>query len=400
MMRDRLPRLDRRSLLRLAAATGGAAALAPLMAPGIAFAQAPTDRRLVLLILRGGMDGLSAVPPVGDPHYAALRPDLRIADPGSPGGALPLDALFGLHPSLDGLMPFYERGELAVLHAIATPYRERSHFDGQNLLENGTTAPFGADDGWLNRAISLFDGSADEAGIAISQALPLIMSGDVSVASWYPTIAPAPDRELLDRLLTIYDDAPLYRDMLQAGIDAQDIAGTESGGRSTTDLARSTANFLAAETGPRVAVMELGGWDTHANQGTDDGALANALGDLNTALTTLADGLSGVWDRTAILAVTEFGRTAAQNGTGGTDHGTASAAFAMGGAVDGGRVIAEWPGLRAGDLFEGRDLAPTQDMHGLFKAALVDHLGLPASAVDKTVFPDSRDIRLPSRLIL
>ncbi len=395
-------RLSRRNLMRAGLGAGSFAALAGLMTPGVAFGQLATDRRLVVMILRGAMDGVSAVPPLGESAYFDLRPDLAIAEPGRENGALALTDFFGLHPALAPLESFWRSGELAIMPAISSPYRERSHFDGQNLLENGTDAPFGAKDGWLNRALGAsgaVDGD-DAGGIAISRTLPLILSGEADSSSFFPSTAPAPNEELLDRLAMIYDDAPLYRDMLQAGREAQDIADGSGGGRSPRALAEITASFLLSDTGPRIAVMESGGWDTHAGQGAGTGALANNFADLAEGLTALADALAPVWRQTTVLVVTEFGRTMAQNGSRGTDHGTGGAAFAVGGAVNGGRIYGEWPGLSSGDLYEGRDLQPTLDMRALFKSALIDHLQIARSRVDNDVFPGSGDIDPIGSLIL
>lgn len=391
-------------------ASGAALMVAGL--PRAVVAKAATDSRLVVAVLRGGMDGLSAVPPHGDRDYRDLRGDLAVAPPGGEDGAVDLDGFFGLHPALKSLHDFYARDQLAVLHAVATPYRDRSHFDGQDLLENGTEKPHAEHTGWLNRALGLLDRNAT-LGLAVGQSVPLILRGPAAVTSWSPARLPEVSPDFLDKVSDLYRDDGVFGPALAAGladqalIDRVDEGGEMSGGAMNGALRRRGAGLVKAVTstvgkllaepdGPRIAVVDVPGWDTHANQ---KGRFAAVLGGLGEGLVNLAQAMGPVWDRTIVLTLTEFGRTAVPNGTGGTDHGTAGAAFVMGGAVRGGRVIADWPGLSRNQLYESRDLAPTLDSRAVCKAILRDHLDLPLDAIDRVVFPDSQDVRPLEELV-
>ncbi|HEV8096025.1 MAG TPA: DUF1501 domain-containing protein [Burkholderiales bacterium] len=374
---------------------GGLAATATL--PRLGLAAVPgSERRLVFVFLRGGLDGLSAVPAYGDPDFVAIRGELAIAPPGTAGGALQLDDFFGLSPYLGEMHKLYEARELAVLHAVASPYRERSHFDGQNLLENGTVKPFGRDAGWLSVALAEAAGAS---GVALGPSIPLLLRGPASVTSWSPSALPTPDPDLLERLAQLYRDDPLLAKPLAAARRAQgmmegnDARAMGGGAQSVTALAKAAGTFLAKPDGPRVATIDFGGWDSHANQIGEYSPLTRNLRLLDRAVTTLKSSLGPVWKHTAVLIVTEFGRTVAINGSRGTDHGTAGAAFVAGGVVRGGRVIADWPGLSDRALHEGRDLRPTLDLRALLKAALVAQLGLGETPLETKVFPESRGLR-------
>ncbi len=378
-----------------------------------------SDARFVCVILRGALDGLAAVPPHGDPDYARLRRELAIAPPGKADGALPLDGVFGLHPALKFMHESYLAKELVVLHAVASPYRERSHFDGQDVLENGTPLAHGTQTGWLNRALAALPKNAvhgREAGVALGQNIPLMMRGPAPVASWSPSVLPNLNEDTLQRIADRYASDPLLSARLADAL-ATDAIAAEAGsagdmgpamsadnapaarfaagngaarrGGSYIETVRTAAGFLRRDDGPAVAVFDTTGWDTHANEGGGQGQLAARLGALDGALRILKEQLGATWRRTAVLVVTEFGRTAATNGTRGTDHGTGAAAFLAGGAVAGGRVVADWPGLAAASLYEGRDLRPTTDLRAVMKGVLADHLGVSPSALDREVFPQS-----------
>lgn len=369
----------------------------------VALADAPTDRRFVVIILRGALDGLAAVPPVGDRDYAGRRGSLAFASAGTGEGALDLDGFFALNPALQPLADMYKARELLVFHAVASPYRARSHFDGQDLLENGTGAPHGAADGWLNRALGLIGADGARIGLAVGQSVPLVLRGKTPVGAWAPRQMPELAEDFLQRLQDLYQSDKVFAPALAEGMDAQarndEVLGDAKGdaiGRGNLGGANAlkgvvanVGKLMAASDGPRVAVMDAGGWDTHANQGLLNGRLAVQLKGLGESLATLKESLGPAWNKTAVAVVTEFGRTVAENGTGGTDHGTGGIAFLLGGAVNGGRVVARWPGLAAGNLFEGRDLAPTLDLRSVLKGALAEHLGLTPSAIERTVFPDS-----------
>lgn len=383
--------VNRRNFLQCA----GSLALGPLL-PRLAFADADTDARFVLVILRGALDGLAAVPAYGDGNYAGRRGALAIDSP-----EFKLDGTFALHPALTHLHERYRAKELIVFHAVASPYRERSHFDGQDLLENGTTGT-SARDGWLNRALPALplakSRSTEQIAMALAQNVPLVMRGEARVNSWAPSRLPETDSDTLQRIADLYATDQYFASRLQSALAADSVAGEGmDGGKNRRDplnaigtVASAAGKFLAADDGPRIGVIEVGGWDTHANQGADQGQLANRLRGLDQGLENLRTALGRVWKDSAMLVVTEFGRTVAVNGTRGTDHGTATCAFLLGGAVAGGRVIADWPGLATSALYEGRDLKPTLDLRSVFKGALAAHLGVAERDLEERVFPDSR----------
>jgi uncharacterized protein (DUF1501 family) len=367
------------------------------------------------VLLRGALDGLSAVPPVGDPDYASLRGQIALAKSGE-GAALPLSGEFGLHPALTFLHSSYQAKELAVLHAIATPYRERSHFDAQNVLESGDLRPHGTDSGWINRAIASLQWKTQEAGVALGANVPLAMRGPAEVASWSPTKIAALDEATLQRVQDLYARDRLLSKRLADALESDAIANEAQSAANPdaepamemkpgvvesaekvkrnynaryAETARAAAGFLKRDDGPRVAMFDTTGWDTHANEGGAQGQLALRLRALDAGLAALKESLGPVWRNTVVLVATEFGRTAAINGTRGTDHGTGAAAFLLGGAVAGGRVIADWPGLSRASLHEGRDLKPTRDLRTVMKGVLRDHLGVSTAALDSNVFPES-----------
>ncbi len=385
---------DRRRLLRAALA---AAALAPAASLALAAPATGGSGRFVLVILRGGMDGLYAVPAVGDPDFAAARGALAQY----PSAPLLLEGPFALHPALASLHEAYGRREALVLHAVGLPYRERSHFDAQNVLEGGGTRPFELDSGWLGRALG-----RDGRGIALATAVPLVLRGPGSPDTWSPSTLPDPSADLVARLERLYGgDAALAEALMRAkslrmdgAMPADANAPDMAGGRRTgtfVPLARRAAEFLAPPSGPRVAVLELGGWDSHANEAAPNGATTQALRTLDAGLAALREGLSsaGVWRDTVVVVASEFGREVAINGTQGSDHGTGGAAFVLGGAIRGGRVLADWPGLSKSNRFEGRDLRITTDLRALLKGVLGDHLQVASSRLDSEVFPDSAGVR-------
>jgi uncharacterized protein (DUF1501 family) len=393
----------------------GAGALAASAAlPTALFAKTGGHARLVVVILRGALDGLAAAPPHGDPHYALLHRELAIAAPDAADGALGLDSLFGLHPALGFLHQRYLGGELIVFHAAASPYRDRSHFDGQNVLENGLARPLGSADGWLNRALASLPRSTQrERAVAVSLNVPLILRGDAPVLSKSPLETPGIDEELLARLADLYAKDDWFSARLSEAVQSErlvDAGGAiaaspamagapamvgapAAAGKPATDrlggVARMAGMLMHSEEGPEIAVIEAGGWDTHANQGGATGALAQRLSELDHALRSLAEELGVLWEQTAVLVVTEFGRTAAMNGTRGTDHGTGGCAFLAGGAVRGGRVVTDWPGLAPSALLENRDLKPTLDLRSVFKGVLDEHLRVDGKSLATRVFPDS-----------
>jgi len=377
--------LERRSFL---AGTAALAALAPLVSARAAFAAAPTDRRFVLVLLRGGLDSLHALPPHGDRDYRRLRPTLALL----PDPALDLDGYFGLHPALGDLTPLYRAGELLFVPAAATRYRDRSHFDGQNMLENGSGKPYGAQDGWLNRAILGLNGGDRRLGLALGPSVPLILQGPAHIRSWSDSSVPAVE-DFLARITGAYQQDPLFAAALR---DAQggakpvgkgDMAGEPGREKSYVKAAQVAADLLSRPDGPRVGVLESQGWDTHFAQ---ERRLKELLGELSRGLVELKSGLGEAWRETVVIVVSEFGRTATENGSRGTDHGTGGLALLAGGAVAGGRIVGDWPGLSERALYEGRDVLAANSYERLFKAILIGHLGLDPGFVEDRVFPASR----------
>jgi uncharacterized protein (DUF1501 family) len=350
----------------------------------------------VFVILRGGLDGLSCVPAVGDPEFAPARgPLAQFAS-----APLPLDSTFALHPNLAQLHAMYGRGELAVVHAVGLPYRDRSHFDAQQVLESGGTRPYEISSGWLGRTL----GASGAKGLALNTAVPLVLRGPATVDTWAPSALPDPSADLVARIERMYaNDRTLATALERAkalhfdSTMAADMAGGMGGGRAGgfVVLAQRAAEFLAQPNGPQVAVLEVSGWDTHANQGNPNGPLANNLRQLDNGLGALREGLQAgsTWQRSVVVVATEFGREVAINGTLGTDHGTGGAAFVLGGAVQGGRVLADWPGLAKKNRYDGRDLRITTDLRSVLKGVLVDHLKVAERSLNSDVFPGSDAVK-------
>jgi uncharacterized protein (DUF1501 family) len=397
------------SLTRRRALQGLLGLAAAGLLPRLALAALPTERRTVVILLRGALDGLAAVPPYGDPQYAGQRGAIALAK----DDVIPLDGTFGLNPGLAPLKPLWDAHEFLVLHAVASPYRERSHFDGQNLLENGTIRPQGSADGWLNRALGAAPQPRDgrRLGLAVGGAVPLLMRGTVPVASWEPQVMPPVEPQFLELLGAMYQRDPVFGPALSEAIKAEAMSAAALGEDAPSPgkpkmaakrgvgpkafkaLAAAAGKLLAAPAGARVAALDMGGWDTHANQGATKGRQFDNLAGLADGIVALQDALGPAWRDTAIVVITEFGRTVAINGTGGTDHGTATTAWLIGGAVNGGRLITDWPGLAPGQLHQGRDLKATTDVRSLLKAVLQPQLQVSTDALGRNVFPDSGAVK-------
>ena len=400
------PSLSRRLLLQ-----GSASFFAWSYLPKFARAADTRDPRFLTIILRGALDGLSAVAPIGDPDYAALRAQIALARDGE-DAALPLDGFFALHPAMPNLARLYKAGQASVVHAVASPYRERSHFDGQDVLESGFGGVVPVSSGWLNRAIAALPAGARVArpgvsirGLGIGPVTPLILRGAAPVMGWAPPTLPKAGDDLAQRVLDLYVHRdPVLASALGAGLETGRIAQHADMGGSTpasgppldrvmVQACEGAARLMMADDGPRVAALSIDGWDTHAQEGGAKGRLAKLLGGLDRAMAALEAAMKPVWKDTAIIVVTEFGRTAKSNGTDGTDHGTGTVAFLLGGAIKGGRVIADWPGLKDVNLYERRDLKPTTDLRAVFKGVLGDHLGLSDAVLATQVFPDSAGVK-------
>jgi uncharacterized protein (DUF1501 family) len=378
---------DRRTFLG-----GAAGGLALLVAPHIAVAQAVTDRRFVFIIQRGAADGLGTLAPTADPAFAAIRG--AFAEDFAQGTRL---GDFTLHPNLAQIAGLYTAREALFVHAVASPYRDRSHFDGQNVLETGGSAAYALRDGWMNRLLGLLPGGEARA-IAVSATVPMVLRGTREVASYAPSALPGASDDLLARVGSLYEgDAELHAAWMQA-MQTRTMTGdlTANGGQNGAATGTLAARLLAGNDGARIAVIETGGWDTHANQ---RGRLGFQLRGLDGLIGALRTGLGADWASTLVIVATEFGRTAAPNGTGGTDHGTASMAMLLGGAVAGGRVVADWPGLGASALYEGRDLKPTTDLDTLIASAVAQHYRLDPGPTGRTLFPNIGNGRALDALI-
>jgi uncharacterized protein (DUF1501 family) len=380
--------MERREFLRTMCYGG----VATFGFPVVRFARVRQSGRLVFVLLRGGFDGLAAVVPYGDPGYRALRGPLAFDE----DDLVALTDVFGLAPGLAPLREFWERDELVVLHAIAIPYRTRSHFDGQAILETGLDRPIGASDGWLNRLLQVMPG--ERSGIAIASGMPRSMMGSFDVQTWSPTQLGAVEDEYLERLATLYRTDEVLHGRFEAALQQQDLVGEEpmAGGGARrggiTPLLQAAARILRQNTGPNVAAVEFSGWDTHANQGLAGGALDRLLGQLADGLASFRGEMGDAWGDTTVVVMTEFGRTARPNGSRGTDHGTAGAGFLIGPKVARSVVTADWPGLADRALFEGRDLSPTLDTRAVLKGAIAATFDLNQAQADR-VFPGSDGVR-------
>lgn len=374
--------------------TLGGAGLAGLIGPNLAFARGTEGRYFMLVILRGALDGLGAVIPYHESRLKDWRKILVPPEPGEKDGALALGADgFALHPSLTNMHSAWKYRELAVLHAASSPYRERSHFDGQDVLESGSEKVLASRDGWLNRALQTVNGVE---AAAVGGALPLVLRGDAHAVSWAPSFLPEPDDDTLQRLMRMYEnDEALHTALVDAeslDMAAGDIGGDArqvARGRSYVPLMQAGANLVASDAAG-VVVLSLGGWDTHNNQGAQSGVLAGRLRQLDQGLAEVKKTLGPKWANTVVAVTTEFGRTVRVNGSRGSDHGTGGVAFLAGGAVSGGRMLGDWPGLAQSALYEDRDLYPANDLRSLFKGVLRDHLGVSSGDLERRVFPGSK----------
>ncbi len=399
--------------------------------PRMASAAGARDPRLLTIILRGGLDGLALASPAADPDLERQRGQLAVRATGE-GAGLPLDGFFVLNSAMPSLHALYAKGQAVIVHAVATPYRARSHFDGQDVLESGLAGVGRSETGWLNRALlkmptagqASAKGLASRKGLAVGAVVPLTMRGPAPVLSWIPKTSAMPLRHsTVERLRDLYahTDPELAR-AFEEGLSIDKVAGADGmteaepaasmmGSKQSRTLPRgqlkqfvetaaAAARLMSAADGPRAGVLAYNGWDTHANAGAVKGQLANRLGGLDAAIQAYADGMGAAWKDTIVVIVTEFGRTARINGTNGTDHGTATAALVVGGAVKGGRVIADWPGLSDAALYQGRDLKPTLDLRRVLKGVLRDHLGVPTGVLAEAVFPASGGVKAMDGLVV
>ena len=369
--------LTRRNLIG-----SGLAAFGTTTLSRIAFAKPlGGTRRFIFIIQRGAADGLHSVAPVGDPGLRAVRASLVDAM----GAPLKLDAMFSLHPALAQTGALYASGEALFVHAVASANRDRSHFDAQNILETGGPRAYAEKSGWLNRLVALLPAGEGKA-MALAQTLPAALRGPSQVTSYAPSKLPDATPDLMARVSDLYAHDTQLRGLWQAAMDTRALAGNlgEGEGKNGAATGALAAKLMLPANGARLMMIETGGWDTHSAQ---KGRLNAGLNGLDQMIAAIKTGLGAAWQDTVILVATEFGRTVAVNGTGGTDHGTASAAMLVGGAVKGGRVIADWPGLRASDQFEGRDLKPTVALEAVIASAVAAHFGLDPAKLVRTLYP-------------
>ncbi|MDB5448897.1 MAG: hypothetical protein JWQ52_25 [Phenylobacterium sp.] len=416
--------LSRRGVL--AAAAGFGVSLQFLATQSFAATEDGLARKkLIVVICRGGMDGLSVSPPVGDPDYAALRGPIALNDE-----ALKLDGTFALHPALSATHALARAGEARIVPAVATPDRARSHFEAQDVLETGASGVYGASSGWLNRAVETISTHRKVDALSVGPTAPLILRGKAPAGSWSPGRVVDGSARLPTLLQDLYRNDPLLGPALARGLATEAMAqaamtnlAPSTGGQPTqmaaamappaanapallrqgrdaaAKLGETLAGFMREPGGPQIAAISLDGFDTHANQGAGQGQLATRLTYLDAVLDGVHTGLGPAWKDTVVVVATEFGRTARVNGTAGTDHGTASTALLLGGALKPGGIVGDWPSLKQSALFENRDLAPSLDMRGLFKGVLADHMGVDHTALDTAVFPDSRGARPVAGLV-
>ena len=379
--------MQRRSFVRNMCLGG----IATFALPVINFAQVPGRGRFMFVLLRGGFDGLAAVVPHGDPAYRSLRSGFAF----EAAELAALNGTFGLAPGLAPLRELWEANELAVLHAMAIPYRTRSHFDGQAVLETGVDKPVGASEGWLNRLLQVMDGK--RSGIAIASGMPRSMTGSFEVQTWSPAQLGAVDDAYLERLATLYRADKALSGRFEAAVQQQDLVGVEPMARGNarragiTPLMQAAARILRLEDSANVAAVEFSGWDTHANQGLAGGALDRLLGQLAEGILAFRKDMGDAWSNTTVVVMTEFGRTARPNGTRGTDHGTAGAGFVIGSTLAKSTVVADWPGLDDAALFERRDLKPTLDTRAVLRSTIAAAFDLTAAQVNR-VFPGAESL--------
>ncbi|MBO9545553.1 DUF1501 domain-containing protein [Caulobacter sp.] len=420
--------MNRRSLLGLGASLG----ISVNFFGSQAFAASEGDlakKKLVVVICRGGMDGLSVSPPVGDANYANLRGSIAL----KPEQVLKLDDTFGLHPALKTVHALAQQGQARIAPAIASPDRARSHFEAQDVLETGAAHVYGTETGWLNRTLEALAPARKVEGLSVGTTAPLILRGKVQAASWSPGKGVDETARLPTLLQDLYRNDPMLGPAFARGLETETMAQqamtamaatpamnvaaastpgmmqpapmsatqandrqNRAGSEAARKLGSTLGGFMTQAGGPQIAAISLDGFDTHAGQ---LGQIATRLTYMDAVLDGLLTGLGAEWKNTVVIAVTEFGRTARVNGTGGTDHGTASTGLILGGALKKGGIVGDWPGLAQNALFENRDTAPTLDMRGLFKGVLADHMAVDRVVLESKVFPDSAAARPVTGLV-
>ena len=346
-------------------------------------------RNLVVVLLRGGMDGLTAVPP-RDPILASHRPDIMVEN------TLPLNADFDLNPRLQEFYKCWKEGKASICHATNIPYTMRSHFEGQDVMESGGRTPFALSTGWLGRGIH----AANLDGLAISLPMPLLLRGPTSVDNYYPTYLNAPSLDMMQSVHASYPADSLLAQTMGKVISRPVSMMKSTSSRDAHDLARAASRMLAKPDGPRVAVFDIEGFDTHASQGGDEGEHADKLADYDLILSRLKQGMGNAFDNTVIVTLTEFGRKLDQNGGNGTEHGYGTAVLLAGGLVKGGMVHADWPGLQKKHLFEGQDLNATMDARSIYCSAMATCFQVDFEQLKRDVFWNEPLVDLTDQLFV
>jgi uncharacterized protein (DUF1501 family) len=413
--------MQRREFLKLSTVSS-LSLLLPGM-PGWAFnngKEDPASKKLIVILLRGAVDGLNVVVPYGDRAYYSLRPTIAVEQPGANLGVINLDSYFGLHPTLQPLMPLWQNRTLAFVHASGSPDSSRSHFDAQDYMESGVPGNRNVSTGWLNRLIlELPVEHSSLQAVSIGPVLPKICSGAATVA----TISKAgqSNKSVLDRpaIASVFQDLYSSKDddlgkAFAEGVSAhkeinQAMASEDNGKMDREQVAanrgaplpqnyaqfgRQLAQLFRKSPSLQVAFLDFGGWDTHVNQGAGKGQLANHLAPLALGLADLAAGLGDLYKDTTIIVMSEFGRTAKENGNGGTDHGHGNAMWLLGSNIPGGKVYGRWAGLSMRSLHESRDLPTTTDFRSILSTVLHEHIGLSSLSLAK-VFPEFQNRQNP-----
>ena len=349
-----------------------------------ALATSSRKKNLVVIMLRGGMDGLCAVPVIGDKNFEKRRKSILIED------TIKLNSDFALHPRLIGFNKCWNENTGSIVHATSIPYKQRSHFEGQNLMESGGRVPYQEKTGWVGRAMKLANLQGD--GLALSLPMPLLLRGIPKNNNYFPTWGRLPRKDTLDLLKSVYADSSedellQMMDFIKKRKDEQMMSGTGGGDRQKNkNLARQAAKYLRKSDGPRVAVFEVNGFDTHAAQGGVDGTHTECLVEMDEIINNLRDNLQEAYKDTIILTVTEFGRTIKQNGGNGTEHGYGTAIFMAGGLLKKSQVHTDWPGLKRKEMYEGRDLNATIDARSVYASAMSTVFDLDFKRIQKDVF--------------
>lgn len=370
--------LDRRQLI-----ASGLVSMAAASVPGLAWASASTPKKFIFIIQRGAADGLATLAPIGDPDFVRSRGDLSEESLSGPK----LDSFFALHPAMGEIAQLFAAKEARFAHAMASAYRERSHFDAQNMLESGAARPYGRDDGWMGRLLTMLP-KADANALAIAPSVPLALRGPIAANSYAPSRLPDASADLMQRLTMLYAQDPQLSKLWEGARATDALAGMpdSEGLKGGAALGKLTADLMAGPSGAGIVMLETNGWDTHFQQ---KGRLTAGLRQIDLLVATLRQSLGADWKNTLVVVATEFGRTVAFNGTGGTDHGTGGVAMAFGGNLArGGTIEADWPGLSQAKLFEGRDLRPTLRFEDFVSSELAAHYGFDQAKTRRTLFPD------------